>query len=104
MPAMRRASPLLPILLLLGCSSQPAGDPGVGLQPDLPEPTRTLIPTVDIAPAPVGGRPSRLPPLIEDSGSQCLEHPRGLPVRERRVGGRKQGPAGKAEFAGSRAR
>ena len=102
---MRPATPLLPILLLIGCSSQPAGDPGVGAQPGLPEPTRALIPTIDIAPAtgwPAGAMPTAATGLQVKPFASGLQHPRWLHVLPNGdvLVAESNGPAGKSGIRG----
>jgi glucose/arabinose dehydrogenase len=72
-------------LLLWACSEQArlpdAAD--TGLRPTLPEPTRTLLPTVNIAPAlgwPQGGAPTAAPGLAVAALARGLDHPRWLQV------------------------
>ena len=102
---MRRATPLLPILLLMGCSSQPAGDPGVGAHPGLPEPRRALIPTIDIAPAtgwPAGAMPTAATGLQVKPFASGLQHPRWLHVLPNGdvLVAESNGPAGKSGIRG----
>jgi glucose/arabinose dehydrogenase len=55
----------------------------VGAAPTLPDPTRTLIPTVDIAPAkgwPAGGKPEPASGLSVNPFATGLDHPRWLHV------------------------
>jgi glucose/arabinose dehydrogenase len=74
------------VLLTLGAcgdkSTLPAGA-GVGPAPALPAPNKTLIPTVDIAPAkgwPQGARPAAAAGLRVDALATNLDHPRWLHV------------------------
>src|SRR4051812_4095115 len=56
---------------------------GFGPQPALPAPTRSLIPTVNIAPArgwPIGGRPVAAPGFSVNAFATGLDHPRWLYV------------------------
>jgi glucose/arabinose dehydrogenase len=58
-------------------------DAGVGAEPVLPEPTKTLIPTVDIAPAtgwPAGAKPVAASGLEVAAFATGLDHPRWLYV------------------------
>ncbi len=97
---------LLPILLLSGCStSQPASDPGVGTQPRLPAPQRSLIPTVDIAPAsgwPAGVMPTAAAGLQVKAFASGLQHPRWLHVLPNGdvLVAESNGPAGKSGIRG----
>lgn len=55
----------------------------VGPHPELPEPVRTVLPTVDIAPArgwPIGAKPLAAPSLTVNAFATGLEHPRWLHV------------------------
>ena len=103
---MRTPMTLLPILLLMGCSSsQPVGDPGVGTRPDLPAPQRKLIPTVDIAPAtgwPAGAIPTVAPGLQVKAFASGLQHPRWLYVLPNGdvLVAESNGPAGKSGIRG----
>ncbi|MFC5461116.1 PQQ-dependent sugar dehydrogenase [Massilia niabensis] len=74
------------LLLTLGAcgdrSTLPAGA-GVGPAPALPAPNKSLIPTVNIAPAkgwPQGGKPATAPGLQVDALATGLDHPRWLHV------------------------
>jgi glucose/arabinose dehydrogenase len=74
------------ILLTLGAcgdrSTLPVGA-GVGPTPTLPAPNKSLIPTVDIAPAkgwPLGGKPLAAQGLQVDALASGLDHPRWLHV------------------------
>ena len=81
-------SPLLAaaILLTLSACGEVARLPasaGVGVKPEIPEPTRTLIPTVHIAPAkgwPAGGTPIAAAGLAVAAYTTGLDHPRWLHV------------------------
>src|SRR5688572_31764413 len=56
---------------------------GVGPEPKLPAPNKTLIPTVDIAPAkgwPEGARPVAAPGTSVSAFAKDLKHPRWLYV------------------------
>jgi len=102
---MRAPISLLPMLLLAGCSSQPAGDPGVGTQPALPAPQRSLIPIVDIAPAtgwPAGTMPTAAPGLQVKAFASGLQHPRWLHVLPNGdvLVAESNGPAGKSGIRG----
>ncbi len=104
---MRASIRLLPMVLLAGCaSSQHAGqDPGVGTQPRLPAPQRSLIPTVDIAPAtgwPAGARPTSATGLQVKSFASGLQHPRWLHVLPNGdvLVAESNGPAGKSGIRG----
>ncbi len=103
---MRRSMTLLPMLLLAGCSSiQPAGDPGVGTQPGLPAPQRSLIPIVDIAPAtgwPAGTMPTAAAGLQVKAFASGLQHPRWLHVLPNGdvLVAESNGPAGKSGIGG----
>jgi glucose/arabinose dehydrogenase len=75
----------LQTLLLAACgeSSKFPEDAGVGASPTLPEPNRTLIPTVNIAPAkgwPQGEKPKPAEGLAVNAFATGLEHPRWLHV------------------------
>ncbi|MES2859587.1 MAG: sorbosone dehydrogenase family protein [Pseudomonadota bacterium] len=102
---MRATLSLLP-LLLLGCSSnRPASDPGVGTQPGLPSPQRSLIPTVDIAPAtgwPAGTTPTAANGLRVNAFATGLQHPRWLHVLPNGdvLVAESNGPAGKSGIRG----
>jgi len=68
-----------------GCgeSARLAVRDGVGPNPELPAPTHTLIPTVDVAPArgwPPGRTPTAAPGLSVAPFAQGLDHPRWLYV------------------------
>ena len=73
------------LTVLAGCgeSSKFAEDPGVGASPTIPEPNRTLIPTVNIAPAkgwPEGAKPKPAEGLAVNAFAAGLDHPRWLYV------------------------
>ncbi len=82
-----RTTPLLAaaaLLTLAGCgdkSSLPVGA-GVGPSPVLPQPKKSLIPTVDIAPAKGwnGGKPTAAQGLEVSAMAANLDHPRWLHV------------------------
>ena len=74
------------VLLTLGAcgdkSTLPAGA-GVGPTPALPAPSKSLFPTVNIAPAkgwPQGGKPAAAPGLQVDALATGLDHPRWIHV------------------------
>ena len=71
-------------VLLAGCESATLPfKAGTGLQPTLPAPTRSLIPTVHIAPAkgwPPGVTPSPVAGLAVNAFATGLEHPRWIYV------------------------
>ena len=72
-------------LLLAGCGdlARLPAQAAIGPAPQLPPPTRTLIPTVNIAPArgwPAGGRPRAAPGLSVTALATGLDHPRWLHV------------------------
>ncbi|QOY94043.1 sorbosone dehydrogenase family protein [Massilia sp. UMI-21] len=72
-------------LLLAACAQQSTLPPGadVGLQPVIEAPVRSLIPTVDIAPArgwPPGATPAAAPGLAVKAFAAGLDHPRWLLV------------------------
>ncbi|WKB54628.1 PQQ-dependent sugar dehydrogenase [Eleftheria terrae] len=76
---------LLGLLALAGCgeTARLPVSAGTGPQPQLPEPRRTLLPTVHIAPAkgwPAGGKPVAAEGLVVDRFADGLEHPRWLHV------------------------
>ena len=73
------------LLALTGCSetAKLPVESGYGPAPTLPEPSRTLLPTVHIAPAkgwPQGGKPQAAPGLRVDAFASGLDHPRWLHV------------------------
>ena len=86
---MRRPSPAIfaaaALSVLAGCgdkSTLPAGA-GIGPAPQLPAPKRSLIPTVDIAPAkgwPEGAKPQAAQGLEVQALARGLDHPRWLYV------------------------
>jgi len=72
-------------LLLAGCgdTANLAIEQGIGPQPQLPEPTRTLFPTVEIAEAvgwPQGATPAAAQGLTVNAFATGLDHPRWLLV------------------------
>ncbi|MCQ4295748.1 sorbosone dehydrogenase family protein [Pseudomonas stutzeri] len=73
------------LLVIAGCSETaklPVGS-GYGPAPALPEPNKTLLPTVHIAPAkgwPPGGKPQAAPGLRVDAFASGLDHPRWIHV------------------------
>lgn len=76
---------LLSALLLGGCSetAKLPVERGYGPTPALPEPNKTLLPTVHIAPAkgwPSGAKPQATPGLRVDAFATDLDHPRWLYV------------------------
>jgi glucose/arabinose dehydrogenase len=73
------------LLLLAACGDRSTLSPGadVGSQPALAAPVRSLIPTVDIAPArgwPQGGKPVAAAGLAVNALASGLDHPRWLHV------------------------
>jgi glucose/arabinose dehydrogenase len=73
------------LLVLSGCADQAALAPSdsVGPAPVIPEPTKRLIPTVDIAPAkkwPAGATPTAAPGLAVNAFAGGFTHPRWLYV------------------------
>ncbi|MDB5791632.1 MAG: sorbosone dehydrogenase [Massilia sp.] len=74
------------VLLTLGACGDRSTLPvnaGVGPTPALPAPNKSLIPTVNIAPAkgwPQGGKPAAAPGLRVDALATGLDHPRWLHV------------------------
>ena len=73
------------LLALTGCSetAKLPVESGYGPAPALPEPNRTLLPTVHIAPAKgwtQGGKPQAAPGLRVDAFASGLDHPRWLHV------------------------
>lgn len=73
------------LLALTGCSetAKLPVESGYGPAPTLPEPNRTLLPTVHIAPAkgwPQGGKPQAALGLRVDAFASGLDHPRWLHV------------------------
>ncbi|MEC5216932.1 glucose/arabinose dehydrogenase [Actimicrobium sp. GrIS 1.19] len=80
-----RSLPFLVCLLAspLAFSAAADPDPGFGPNPVLPQPAKTLIPTVHIAPAkgwPDGGMPKPAAGLAVNAFASGLEHPRWLYV------------------------
>lgn len=76
---------LLCVAALAGCAETSRLPEGadVGADPALPEPTRTLIPTVKIAPAkgwPQGATPKAAPGMRVRAFATGLQHPRWLYV------------------------
>lgn len=73
------------LLALAGCSetAKLPVESGYGPTPALPEPNRTLLPTVHIAPAkgwPQGGKPRAAPGLRVEAFASDLDHPRWIHV------------------------
>ena len=71
--------------LLAGCgeSARLTVDDGTGPSPTLPEPTRTLVPTLNVAKAvgwPAGGKPVASAGMKVDAFARGLDHPRWLYV------------------------
>ena len=82
---LRMLLPLCAAALAAGCmeSSRLAPDASLGANPQIPSPTRTLIPTVLIAPAkgwPAGGKPAAPEGLVVTAFATGLEHPRWVIV------------------------
>jgi glucose/arabinose dehydrogenase len=79
-----RAAFAIFLLSLLSCeSARLPVEAGVGPTPQLPEPRKTLIPTVQIAPAkgwPAGTTPAAAPGLVANAFASGLDHPRWLYV------------------------
>src|ERR1700719_3212071 len=73
---------LVPLLALLSACGDQATLPvsaGTGPNPELPPPHRTLLPTVNIAPAkgwPAGAAPTAAPGLAIAAFADALDHPR----------------------------
>jgi glucose/arabinose dehydrogenase len=87
MPSLRRTLPiLLCALALAACGGMRARLPvaaGMGPQPALPPPSRSLIPTVNIAPAKGwtdSAMPVAAPGLVAQAFARGLDHPRWLYV------------------------
>jgi len=86
MPTHRRLSLIVPFLFgLVACSgtSQAPVTEGMGAQPRLPEPQKSLLPVLNIAPAqgwPAGGKPVPAGGLLVQAFAQGLDHPRWLYV------------------------
>jgi len=79
------ASLVLPAVLLAACGDKSTLQPGadVGPQPMLKEPNKTLIPTVNIAPAkvwPAGAKPTAAAGLAVNAFGTALDHPRWVYV------------------------
>ena len=73
------------LLLLAACGDRSTLSPGadVGSDPILVSPVKTLVPTVDIAPArgwPPGGKPLAAAGLAVNAYASGLDHPRWLHV------------------------
>jgi glucose/arabinose dehydrogenase len=71
------------VILANGDTSKLPETATVGAAPTLPDPTKTLIPTVDIAPAkgwPAGGKPRPADGLSVEAFATGLDHPRWLHV------------------------
>ncbi|MEN3275127.1 MAG: hypothetical protein V7631_917 [Massilia sp.] len=82
LPSALAAALLLTLGACGGRSTLPVGA-GVGPTPTLPAPNKSLIPTVDIAPAkgwPQGGKPLAAQGLQVDALASGLDHPRWLHV------------------------
>ena len=102
-----KAPTILAMLLAAGCSGQralPNGDTS-GPDPALPAPHRSLIPTVDIAPAtgwPAGTAPTPAKGLAVTRFADGLEHPRWLYVLPNGdvLVAESNGPAGKGGVGG----
>lgn len=84
-PSLRTLSLTLAAATLLGCGEtarlQQAA--GYGPTPTLPEPHKTLVPTINVAPAvgwPEGGRPTAAPGTQVQAFASGLDHPRWLYV------------------------
>jgi glucose/arabinose dehydrogenase len=86
---MRRARLILPISLAIGLAGAALGahgqamPPGFGPNPALPAPSRTMLPTMNIAPAdpwPKGARPAVAQGLAVAAYASGLDHPRWLYV------------------------
>ena len=88
LPSEGRAGPaaaLVVALALAGCgdTAHLAVEQGTGPRPELPSPTKTLLPTVKVADAvgwPVGATPTAPPGLAVAPFAQGLDHPRWLYV------------------------
>ena len=84
-PALAILAAAFALFTLAGCgdrSTLPV-NADVGPSPQLPAPRKTLIPTVDIAPArgwPQGGKPQAAPGLAVNALATGLDHPRWLYV------------------------
>ncbi|MDP3294638.1 MAG: sorbosone dehydrogenase family protein [Nevskia sp.] len=71
------------LLAACGADSRQSASAGYGAYPDLPAPTSTLLPTVNIAPAkdwPAGQTPRAAPGLKVSAFASGLDHPRWLLV------------------------
>ena len=97
------------MLVCSGCgdTARLAVRQGMGPQPVLPEPHKSLIPTIDIAPAvgwPAGTTPIAAPGLAVNAFATGLEHPRWLYVLPNGdvLVAETNGPAGKSGFTGLR--
>jgi glucose/arabinose dehydrogenase len=98
---------LLSAVLLAGCmdAAQLTRGADVGANPQLPEPVRTLVPTVEIAPAKgwsPGATPAAAPGLAVNRFADGLEHPRWLYVLPNGdvLVAETNGPPGKSGFTG----
>ncbi|MEG5263904.1 sorbosone dehydrogenase family protein [Pseudomonas sp. JDS28PS106] len=87
---MFRLSPHYALMLLVACGLAGCGESaglqvadGTGPRPQLPEPNKTLLPTVNIAPAigwPQGRKPTSAPGTQVGAFAEGLDHPRWLYV------------------------
>jgi glucose/arabinose dehydrogenase len=84
-PVLRALAPILSAVILSACgetATLQVAD-GTGQRPQLPAPNRTLLPTVNVAPAvgwPSGGKPVPAPGLAVSAFAGGLDHPRWLHV------------------------
>jgi glucose/arabinose dehydrogenase len=97
------------VLVCSGCgdTARLAVRQGMGPQPVLPEPHKSLIPTIDIAPAEgwaAGTAPTAAPGLAVNAFATGLQHPRWLHVLPNGdvLVAETNGPAGKSGFTGLR--